>query len=237
MNSRKLLALVKKELVHYFSSFMGYVVLFAFFAISGFFYYLIMVQTRQASMKPVFQNLVVILLFVTPAITMRLWSEEEKSGTAELLKTSPLTVWEIVVGKYLGVCAFFLVTLIPTFIYLGLILALGNPDLPPLVANYLGYTLAAMAFFAIGLLASTFTENQIVSAIVAFAMLLMLWVIGAAGSNVEGPLGDFLKDLSIFQHTDDFFAGVIDLSHIVYFGSLIFLGLFFSVKILESKRT
>jgi ABC-2 type transport system permease protein len=76
MNSRKLSALVRKELTHYFSSFMGYVVLFAFFAIGGFFYYLIMVQTRQASMRPVFQNLNVILLFVTPAITMRLWSEE-----------------------------------------------------------------------------------------------------------------------------------------------------------------
>ncbi|HJT24327.1 MAG TPA: ABC transporter permease, partial [bacterium] len=84
MNSRKLLALVKKELVHYFSSFMGYVVLFAFFIVSGYFYYFIMVESHQASMQPVFQNLIVILLFVTPAITMRLWSEEEKNGTAEL---------------------------------------------------------------------------------------------------------------------------------------------------------
>lgn len=237
MNSRKLMALVKKELVHYFSSFMGYVVLFAFFVIGGYFYYLIMVESHQASMQPVFQNLIVILLFVTPAITMRLWSEEEKNGTAELLKTSPLTVWEIVVGKYLGVCAFFLVTLVPTFVYLALIIANGNPDLSPLVANYLGYILAAMSFFAVGLLASTFTENQIVSAIIAFATLLMLWVIGAAGGNVGGPLGDFLKYLSVFEHTNDFFSGVIDLSHVFYFLSVIFLGLFFSVKILESKRT
>ncbi len=237
MNSRKLLALVKKELIHYFSSFMGYVVLFAFFVIGGYFYYLIMVGSRQASMQPVFQNLVVILLFVTPAITMRLWSEEEKSGTAELLKTSPLTVWEIVVGKYLGVCAFFLVALLPTFVYLALVIANGNPDLPPLVANYLGYILAAMAFFAVGLLASTFTENQIISAIIAFAMLLMLWVIGAAGGSVEGPLGDFLKYISVFEHTNDFFSGIIDLSHVFYFASVIFLGLFFSVKVLESKRS
>jgi ABC-2 type transport system permease protein len=237
MNSRKLWALVKKELTHYFSSFMGYVVLFAFFGIGGFFFYLIMVQTRSASMKPVFQNLVVILLFITPAITMRLWSEEEKSGTAELLKTSPLTLWEIVMGKYLGVCAFFLVTLVPTFVYLTFILVLGNPDLGPLLANYLGYILAASAFFALGLLASTLSENQIVSAIIAFGILLLLWVIGAAGGNVQGGLGDFLKYLSIFDHTDDFFSGIIDLSHVFYFASLIFLGLFFSVKVLESKRS
>ncbi|HJT23513.1 MAG TPA: ABC transporter permease subunit, partial [bacterium] len=165
------------------------------------------------------------------------WSEEEKNGTAELLKTSPLTVWEIVVGKYLGVCAFFLVALLPTFVYLALIMAYGNPDLLPLVANYLGYILAAMSFFAIGLLASTLTENQIIAAIITFAALLMLWVIGFAGDNAQGSLGAFLKYLSIVQHTFDFFSGVIDLSHIFYFLSVIFLGLFFSVKILESKRT
>ena len=237
MNSRKLFALVRKELTHYFSSFMGYVVLFAFFAIGGFFYYLIMVQTRQASMRGIFQNLNVILLFVTPVITMRLWSEEEKTGTAELLKTSPLTIWEIVIGKYLGVCCFFLVTLIPTFIYLGLIMATGNPDLQPIVANYIGYILSAMSFFALGLLASTLTENQIVAAIITFAMLLLLWVIGAAGGNVQGPLGDFLKYLSIFDTRMIFSRAFFDLSHVVYFASLIFLGLFFSVKILESKRT
>lgn len=148
-----------------------------------------------------------------------------------------MTIWEIVIGKYLGVCCFFLVTLIPTFIYLALIMATGNPDLQPILANYMGYILAAMSFFALGLFASTLTENQIVAAIITFAMLLLLWVIGAAGGNVQGPLGDFLKYLSIFEHTDDFFAGIIDLSHVVYFASLIFLGLFFSVKILESKRT
>ncbi|HVZ81953.1 MAG TPA: ABC transporter permease subunit [bacterium] len=236
MNARKLSALVRKELTHYFSSFMGYVVLFAFFLISGFFYFLIVTQGRQASMQPVFQNLLVILLFVTPAITMRLWSEEEKSGTAELLKTSPLTVWEIVIGKFLGVTCFFLVTLVPTFIYLAFLVVLGNPDIPPVFANYLGYVLAAMGFFAVGLLASTFTENQIISAIIAFGMLLLLWVVGAAGSGAQGSLGDFLKYLSIFEHTNDFFSGIIDLGHIVYFLSLIFLGLFFSVKVLEGKR-
>lgn len=237
MNSRKLLALVKKELGHYFSSFMGYVILFALFGLDGYFYFLSVANSHEASMRMPFENFIVILLFITPAITMRLWSEEEKNGTAELLKTSPLTVWEIVVGKYLGVCAFFMVTLLPTFFYVALLMATGNPDLPPVIANYIGYILAGMAFFAVGLLASTFTENQIISAVIAFGMLIMMWVIGVAAGSVEGKLGDFLKSLSFITHTDDFFAGVIDLSHVFYFASVIFLGLFFAVKVLESKRS
>jgi ABC-2 type transport system permease protein len=101
----------------------------------------------------------------------------------------------------------------------------------------MGYILAAGAFFALGLLASTLTENQIVSAVITYGMLLMLWVIGAAGGNVQGPLGDFLKYISVFEHLDDFFKGVVDLTHVFYFLSIIFVGLFLSVKVLESKRS
>lgn len=106
MNSRKLWAIIKKDIGHYFASPIGYVVLAVFYLVAGFFFWLIAVQSRSASMIPVFQNTVILLLFLTPMITMRLWSEEEKNGTAELLRTSPLTLWEIVIGKYLAVCAF-----------------------------------------------------------------------------------------------------------------------------------
>jgi ABC-2 type transport system permease protein len=235
MNGRKVYAIAKKEIGYYFSSPVGYIVLTAFFLATGYFFWLIM-RSRQASMAPVFQNTIVILLFLSPGITMRLWSEEEKNGTAELLKTSPLTLWEIVLGKYLGACGFFGAMLIPTFIYLFLIGAIGNPDYGIVLANYLGYVLAAVAFFSVGLLVSTMTENQIVSMVVTWVVLLLFWVIGAAGDAAQGQLGDFLKEISIYEHLDDFFKGVIGLSHVVYFASMIFLGLFFSVKILESKR-
>lgn len=236
MSPSKLSAIVRKEMGHYFSSMVGYVVLFAYFALGGIFFYLILTSSRQANMQ-IFGTLSFILLFLTPLVTMRLWSEEEKNGTAELLKTSPLTPWEIVAGKYLGVCAFFAVMSSCTLIYLLILLAIGNPDLPPIFANYVGYILTAMAFFAIGLLASTMSENQIVSAVLAFGANLILWVIGFAGSGVEGKLGDFLKYICIFEHSDDFNRGIIDLSHVAYFSSLIFLGLFFSVKVLEGKRS
>jgi len=237
MNLNKVWAIARKDIGHYFASPLGYVVLAVFFLVTGYFFYLIVEQTRSASLTAVFQNTVIILLFMTPMITMRLWSEEEKSGTAELLRTSPLTLWEIVLGKYLAVGCFFAVMLSSTLVYLLIVLMMGNPDLGPVFTNYLGYGLAAMSFFALGLLASTLSENQIVSAVITYGLLLMLWVIGAAGGNVQGPMGDFLKYISIFDHLEDFFKGVIDLTHILYFASLIFLGLFFSVKVLESKRS
>jgi ABC-2 type transport system permease protein len=237
MNATKVWAIARKDMGHYFASPLGYVVLAVFFLITGFFFSLIVEQTRSASMIPVFQNTIIVLLFITPMITMRLWSEEEKSGTAELLRTSPLTLWEIVLGKYVAVCVFFGVMLSATLIYLLVLILAGNPDLGPVLANYLGYTLAAMAFFAIGLFASTLSENQIVSAVITYGVLLMLWVMGAAGAGVQGKLGDILKFLSIFEHMDDFFKGIIDLSHLFYFLSIVFLGLFFSVKVLESKRS
>ncbi|HEY5040111.1 MAG TPA: ABC transporter permease subunit [bacterium] len=236
MNSRKILAIIRKDMTHYFASPIGYVVLAVFYFVGGFFFNLIIQQTRSASMNMVFQNTVILLLFITPMITMRLWSEEEKTGTAELLRTSPLTLWEIVIGKYLAVCAFFGVMLSSTFVYLLIIVVLGNPDFGPVVANYMGYILVAMSFFSIGLFASTLSENQIVSAVISYGLLLMLWVIGAAGGNMQGKVGDFIKYVSVFDHLDDFFKGVLDLSHVFYFLSLIFLGLFFSVKVLESKR-
>jgi ABC-2 type transport system permease protein len=211
-------------------------VLAVFMFVTGFFFYLIVSQYPVASMAPVFQNSVMLLLFLTPIITMKLWSEEEKAQTVELLRTSPLTLWEIVLGKYIAVCSFAAAMISSTFVYLLIILYAGNPDPGPLFTNYLGFTLAGMAFFSLGLLASTLSENQIVSAVIAYGILLMLWVIGAAGQNVQGPLGEVFKYLSMFDHISDFLRGVIDLGHVLYFSSLIFLGLFFSVKVLEGKR-
>jgi len=237
MNSRKLFAIIRRELGSYLSSPLGYVVIFVYFLIGGFFFWLITASSRAASMTYVFQNQMFLYLISTPLITMRLWSEEEKSGTAELLKTSPLTIWEIVVGKYLGACSFFLIISSVTLVYLIFLFALGNPDVMPLVANYLGYFLGVMAFFSIGLFASTITENQIISAIITLVVLLGLWVIGVGGDHVQGVLGVFFKYISIMSHTDDFFKGIIDLSHVFYLLSLIFLGLFLSVKVLESKRS
>ncbi|HET9869750.1 MAG TPA: ABC transporter permease, partial [bacterium] len=146
MSWTKVWALAKKEIGYYFASPVGYFILAAFFFATGLFFSLIVLGTRQASMVPVFQNTVILLLFLAPGITMRLWSEEEKNGTAELLRTSPLSLWEIVLGKYLGVSAFFGVMLASTLVYLLVLVADGNPDAGPVLTGYLGYILVALAF-------------------------------------------------------------------------------------------
>jgi ABC-2 type transport system permease protein len=234
---RKVLAIARKDFGHYFVSPIGYVVLAVFFFVVGYFFFLISVSPYPvASMTPIFQNAVILLLFLTPMITMKLWSEEEKSQTAELLRTSPVTLWEIVLGKYFAVCSFAVAMISSTLLYLLVILYAGNPDPGVLFANYLGFALAGMAFFSLGLLASTLSENQIVAAVTGYGILLMLWVIGAAGQSVQGPAGAVFQYLSVFDHVNDFMQGVIDLGHVVYFASLIFIGLFLSVKILEGKR-
>ncbi len=236
MSWDKIWAIARKENNYYFASPVGYIVLSLFFLVTGFFFWLITSQTRTADMAPVFQNTTILLMFLTPGLTMRLWSEEEKNGTAELLKTSPLSVWEIVLGKYLGACTFFGVMLSSSLVYLLILALAGSPDWGPTLSDYAGYLLEGMAFFALGLLVSTLSENQIVSMVVTWVLLLMLWVMGAAGDLVPGKAGEFLKALSFFQHHEDFFKGIVDLSNVFYFVSLIFLGLFLSVKVLESKR-
>src|SRR5260221_3646430 len=174
MNSRRVLAIVRKDMMQYLASPMGYIVLAVFFHQLGNFFAIILIQVRQAIMAPMFQNNVFLLLFITPLITMRLWSEEEKSGTAELLKTSSLTLGEIVFGKYLAICCFFGAMLSVTFVYFFIMVSLGSPDWGIIFANYIGYVLAGMVFFSLGLLASTLSENQIVSAVIAYGMLLTL---------------------------------------------------------------
>lgn len=237
MDFRKVRAIARKDFGHFFVSPIGYVVLAVFFFAVGFFFYLISVSSYPvASMSPIFQNATILLLFLTPMLTMKLWSEEEKAQTAELLRTSPLTTWEIVLGKYLAVCSFAVAMISSTLLYLLIILYAGNPDLGIVISNYLGFALIGMTFFSMGLLASTFSENQIVAAVSAYGILLMLWVIGAAAQNTQGALSSVLQYLSVFTHMDDFYRGVLDLGHFVYFASLIFIGLFLSVKVLEGKR-
>jgi ABC-2 type transport system permease protein len=237
MNWSKIAAIARKDLGHFFVSPMGYVVMAIFYLVSGYFFWLIAVMGRSAQMAYVFQNTLILLLFITPLITMRLWSEEEKVGTAELLRTSPLTLWEIVIGKYLAVLGFYAAMLASTVVYLLILLSAGNPDMGPVFSNYLGFILVGMAFFALGLLASTLSENQIVSAVITYGMLLMLWIIGAAGDGIKGKAGEFLQSLSMFEHINDFMKGIVGLTHVFYFASLVFVGLFFAVKVLEAKRS
>ena len=234
---RNVLAIAQRELKSYFVSPVAYVVTAFFLLVAGYLFALILLQSNEATLRYLQSNLSVIWLFVTPFLTMRLLAEEQRTGTIELLLTSPVREFEVVLGKYFGALLFLLFMLAFTFYYPLLIYALGGrPDTGPMLAGYLGIVLQAGAFLAVGLLASSFTENQMIAAVFSFAILLVLWLADAL-SNALGPqAGEVLRYLSVTQHFQDFPRGVIDTTHIVYFLSIIVACLLFTMLSLQSRR-
>jgi ABC-2 type transport system permease protein len=254
MNSvRNILAIAGKELRSYFASPMAYIIIGLFALLFGWFFYVylsVFVQQSQRMMmmgggnvnvneqmiRGVLQNAAVIILFVMPMITMRTYSEEKRSGTIELLLTSPVTDLEIILGKFLGAMALFAAMLFVTMIDIAILFRLGNPEWRPVVAGYLGLFLMGGCFIAVGLLISSLTKNQIVAAFITFAVFLMLWVINWMADS-SGPTGRaILSFLSITDHFDDFTKGIIDTKHVVYYLSFITFGLFLTAKSVDSER-
>jgi ABC-2 type transport system permease protein len=190
---RNILAIAQKELRSYFSSPIAYIII-GFFALPfGVFFYLYLgafvrqslqmaqyggsMNINQQVIRYVLQNASVIILFVMPMITMRTYSEEKRSGTIELLLTSPVTDTQIIVGKFLGALGLYVAMLLVTVVYIAILFVYGSPEWRPLVASYLGLLLMGGAFLSLGLLISSTTNNQIVAGIITFVVLLMLWIV------------------------------------------------------------
>jgi len=193
-------------------------------------------NVNQQMIRGVFDNSMVIFLFVVPLITMRAYAEEKRSGTIELLMTSPITDFQIVIGKFLGAMSLYGAMLGVTLIHIGVLFAYGNPEWKPILTGYLGLVLLGGCFVSVGLFFSSLTKNQIVAGMFTFVVLLLLWVIGWIG-NFSGPTVERLTSyLSLTSHVDDFLRGVIDSQHVVYYLSFITFGLFLTAKAVDSER-
>jgi ABC-2 type transport system permease protein len=178
----------------------------------------------------------VVVLFLLPMVTMRTYAEEKRSGTIELLLTSPVTDFQIVMGKFLGAMALYGGMLAVTLIHFGILFIYGRPEWKPILTAYLGLLLFGGCFISVGLFISSLSKNQIVAGASTFAVFLLLWVITWIGS-FTGPIGDKLTAyLSIVDHFDDFTKGVIDTTHLVYYLSFITFGLFLTAKSVDSER-
>src|SRR6202008_2117557 len=177
-----------------------------------------------------------LLLFVLPALTMRTYAEERRSGTIELLLTSPVSDLQIVLGKFVGALGLYGVMLAVTAIDIGVLFIYGNPEWKPVLTSYFGLLLLGGSFISIGLFISTLTTNQIVAYIVTFSVFLLLWIISWIGSFSSGIFTDVTAYLSIIEHFDDFTKGVIDTTHVVYYLSLITFGLFLTAKSVDTAR-
>lgn len=249
---RNILAIAGKEIRGYFASPIGYVIMGFFALLFGVFFYAYLgafidqsmqmggmggpVNVNMTMIRPLFGNASVVLLFVIPMITMRTYSEEKRSGTIELLLTSPITDVQIIVGKFLGAMTLYLAMLVITLIYIAILFWTGNPDWRPVAAGYLGLLLMGASFIAVGLLISNLTKNQIVAGIATFGVFLLLWIISWIGEQMGPRAQTILSYLSVTEHFDDFAKGVIDTKHLVYYLSFITFGLFLTAKSVDSER-
>jgi ABC-2 type transport system permease protein len=249
---RNVLALADKELRSYFASPIAYIIIGLFALLFGWFFYVYLtVFVRQSEqmmqmgrtpnlnqdmIRGVLLNSAVIILFVMPMITMRTYSEEKRSGTIELLLTSPITDWQIILGKFFGALGLYAAMLLVTMLYMALLFVFGNPEWRPIAAGYLGLLLMGGCFIAVGLLISSLTKNQIVAGFLTFAVFLMLWVINWLADTAGPTTREIVNYLSITEHFDDFARGIIDTKHVVYYLTFITFGLFLTAKSVDSER-
>jgi len=248
-------AIFKKEIKTYFTSPIAYVVITVFLVLIGFFFYSLIwwfnsqslqmaqnpsyyqqLNINQMVYSPLFHNMSIILLLMVPLLTMRLFSEEKRRQTDELLFTSPISVNQIILGKYFASLFVLLVMLFLTGIFSIFVFAYGNPEPAPILNGYLGLFLMGAAFISAGIFFSSLTENQIVSAILTFGALLLFWILNWASYSAGGMWKSVLNYLSFFQHFDDMTRGILDTTDLVYYLSFIFLCLFLTHSVIQSRR-
>jgi ABC-2 type transport system permease protein len=178
----------------------------------------------------------VLLIFIIPAVTMRMFPEEKRAGTYELLLTSPVRVGEIVLGKFLGGLVLVLLMVALSGLFGVLLAVYGNPELPMMLAGYLGLTLMAIVFLAVGTLVSSFTENVVIAYVGALFALLVLYTVGWLGESVQGAFGALVRYASITDHFGELTKGIVDTKDLVYFATLLVVSLFLAQRSVESVR-
>jgi ABC-2 type transport system permease protein len=252
---QNILAIWQREIKAYFVSPIAYVVLTVFLFLCGFFFYGILTAVVQNTMmqsqmgqgvQPVdvpgivsrsfFGTTSVVLLFMIPMLTMGLFAEEKKRGTIELLLTTPVGNFQALMGKYLASLSFLVVMFFSSGITISALFIYGQPEWKPIMGGFLGLFLYGAALLAVGLFISTLTENQIVAVVITFGVILVLWLIESFAVGAQGMAKDVLSYLSVIGHLDDFIKGVVDTSHVIFYLTFAFVGLFLAYRSLESMR-
>ncbi len=251
---RNIWTICRRELYAYFVSPIAWVLLTIFAFLSGVFTYIISASFVRYSLEgqmsgqsmpmnvneqviaPLFSNIAVVGLFLIPLISMRLFAEEKRQGTIELLVTSPVHDLEIILGKWLASVLMYCALLAVLAADYSFLFLYGNPDWKPVATGFLGIVLQGACLLAFGAFISTLTRNQIVAGAIGFALALVLWILNWTTSFGNSVAVQVLNYLSIVSHMDSFSKGVIDTKDLVYYVSMIFLGLFLTARSLESMR-
>jgi len=250
---RNVWVICRKELKSYFASPIAYLLMAMFAVIFGFFFwnvvgYFVIVGMQQQMgrgmpmnlnemvIRPLLQNVSVIGLFLIPLITMRLFAEEKRSGTIELLLTSPLTDFQILFGKWLAAMLMYAAMLLVAGLNFVFLFAYGQPDWRPMLVGFLGLLLQAGGLLALGTFISTLTKNQIIAGGATFGVCLLLWVMEWVTGYETAEWAKVMGYLSVVSHFESFAKGVVDSKDIVFYLSVIFFGLFLTARSLESLR-
>jgi ABC-2 type transport system permease protein len=254
---RNTLVIAGKELQGYFVQPVAYVVLTVFLLLGGWFFFamlrqfdemvqLIQMMGQAQSLQqmnlntrvidPLLHDLSIVLVIVIPALTMRVFAEEKRTGTYELLLTAPVRTGEIVAGKFIAAACFTLIMVGLAWIFPIILMIFGNPEVGVMFAGYLALALLAITFVAVGLFTSSLTQNQIIAAISSFGLLILLYVISWPAEAGGGVVWSLLKYLSLPEHFSTMVRGVIDTADIVFFVSVILLALFLTQRSVESAR-
>lgn len=251
---RNVWTICQKELRSYFASPVAYLLLTMFGLIFGFFFWnmlgyfviqgmemqmhgqMVPMDVNEQVIRPLLSNVSVIGLFFIPMITMRLFAEEKRTGTIELLATSPIRDWEIILGKWVAAMVLYSGLLLFTALNFAFLFRYGNPNWKPLAIGYLGLLLQAGALLAIGTFISTLTRNQIIAGAATFGVCLLLWVLEWVSGYESASWAQVLSYLSVITHFESFGRGVLDSKDAVFYLTVIFLGLFFTARSMESLR-
>ena len=233
---RAVWTIFKKELRVYFVSPLAYAFLGVFLLIAGMFFYLGVALTGEASLRVMLGNLAIALIFVLPMLTMRHFAEEQRSGTFELLMTSPISPISLIVGKWMASLFMCLLMLAGTLLFPAILAYYGDPDWGVIGTSYLGLVLVCAAFCATGLFASSLTNDQVAAGMGGIVMLLPFWMVGSAGAVVGDKAQAVLDQLALLPHLRGFTKGIIDSADILYFVAFTFVFLFLTFRTLESRR-
>ncbi len=251
------LIIAGKELAAFFVQPVAYVVMSVFLLLGGFFFFALLrrfdlvlqiyaaMQNPQVLehlnlnswvIEPMLHNLSIVLVILVPAITMRSFAEEKRTGTYELLLTAPIRTGEIVAGKFIAAALFVLIMIGLAAMFPLILILFGNPEIGVAFSGYLGLSFLAVGFVAVGLFTSSVTQNQIIAAISCFGVLLMLYVISWPAESGGAAFAGLLRYISLPEHFSRMVSGIIDTKDIVYFLSLIFVALFLTQRSVESAR-
>jgi ABC-2 type transport system permease protein len=255
---KNVVAIARREIFSFFVSPLAYFSITGFLVLAGYFFFVLVLYFNESVsrframpymqgevpnlnewvVERLFGTMIVVLVFLVPLLTMRVVAEDKKRGTFELLLTSPVSVLDIVLGKFLGVASLLLIMMVGVFSYPLLLIFFGDPmpEVWPMLSGLLGMTLCALGFASIGIAVSSCSSNQVVAGVGSMVAMLLLYVIHSPAQSLGGVTGDVLMKLSPVVQVKDMMKGVITTEALIYFASLIFFGLFLSQRVLEAER-